>query len=136
MTKEELVSKMRFHRSEYEKLSDEWKVFQQEENLKRHFDKQKSRLETYKAQYKFYVQPDGAMREIDWDEVEKLLASWDGKEGYVLGFDEHGTCGLACLLQSNESFSAMVEDETEAARLVARYERIQSYKEKRGGTKA
>jgi hypothetical protein len=118
LTKEELVSAMRHHRSEYEKLTSQWKKFVFQEELTKHFEEQKATLAKFKERYNFYMtqlsKDSDELKPIDWEEVEKLITTnWDGEDGYCLSHDEMGVGGLGYSYYGGGGFSGMVKDQAE-----------------------
>ncbi len=128
LTKTEILSKMRQHQAEYAKYAAMLKEITAKEELKAEEARQMKRLEAYKLKYKFLVQDDGAIKEIDWEEIEKLVRQSIGTgQGYALGFNSAGDEGLGYDHGNGSSFSPMVEEESDAKKLVARYERIREF---------
>jgi predicted nuclease with TOPRIM domain len=127
-TKTELISEMKELQQSYSKLAAVLKAMTAEEEAKQTEARQLERLEQYKAKYKFYAQADGSVKDIDWEEVEKLIKTSFGKQlGYALGFDQTGMEGLGYDYGNGGVFAPMVEDETEAQRCIAREKRRQEF---------
>jgi hypothetical protein len=128
LSKVEILANMKKHQAEYAKYAAMLKEIMMKDELKAREVEQMKKLESYKAKYKFFVQPDGAIREIDWEEVEKLVKqSFSTGQGYTLGFNSAGDEGLAYSYENTSSFTPMAEDESDAKKLVARYERIKEF---------
>jgi len=128
LTKTEILSNMRRHQAEYAKYAAMLKEITAKDDLKAEEIQQMKRLEAYKAKYKFFVQADGSIKEIDWDEIEKLVRQSIGTgQGYALGFNSAGDEGLGCNYGNGGTFTPMVEEESDAKKLVARYERIREF---------
>jgi hypothetical protein len=130
----ELLSKMKELQQEYAKHAAELKALKEEDEQKQFQERQLSRLEAYKAKYKYFVSGDGSVKEINFEEVEKLIRSSFGqKSGYALGFDSSGMEGLGYDSGATSGhgdagyFTPMVEDETEAKRYVEREARRQEW---------
>lgn len=117
MTKSELLSKMREHQQEYAKYAAEYKALSLEEEKKEFEERQRKRLEEFKTKYKFLIQDDNSIKEIDFVEIEKLVLH---SPGYALGFDQTGQEGLGYEAPGTSHFTPMVEDEVEAERFLAR----------------
>ena len=136
MTKEEIITQMKFHRAEYEKLRDEWGKFTREDELKRHHDEQTQLLTLFKEKLKYYAEGEDGIKEIDWAEVEKLITtSWNGQDGHALCWDEHGTCGIAVSYPGGGGFQAMFEDELDMKRHAERQSRIRMLRKSNASTK-
>jgi hypothetical protein len=128
LSKTEIISQMRQHQAEYAKYAALLKEISLKEDLKAEESRQMSRLEVYKQKYKFLVQDDGAAKEIDWDEIEKLVRQSLGTgQGYALGFNSAGDEGLGYDFGSGTNFTPMVEEERDAQKLIQRYKRIKEF---------
>jgi hypothetical protein len=128
MTKSELLSKMKEHQQAYAKYAAELKAISAAEEQKAYEERQLARLEEYKAKYRFFVNNDDTIKEIDWEEVEKLIkTSFNQNLGYSLGFDQNGMEGLGYGDSSGGQFIPMVEDEIEGQRFLARDKRRKEF---------
>lgn len=123
-TKAELLSEMKELQQEYGKRATLLKNMTFDEEMKEREARQLERLEAYKAKYKYYAQPDGTAKEIDWTEVEKLVRATltvdPSKGGYALGFDQTGMEGLGYDYVQGGSFTPMVEEEADARKYAER----------------
>ena len=129
-TRNELLSEMREHQAAYAKLAAELKALSAADEAAALEERQLKRLEDYKAKYKYYaaVGESGDLKEIDWDEVEKLVkASFGTGAGYSLGFNEVGQEGLGHDYGNGGHFSPMFEDALEIERYKAREVRRQQF---------
>lgn len=128
MTKQELLDQMRVHQAAYSKLAAEVKEINLKEEQETYEKRQLERLEQYRVKYKFYAKDDGSLKEIDWEEVEKLIrTSFDQRLGHALGFDKYGMEGLGYDYGNGGTFIPMVEDEVEARRYNERAKRIDEW---------
>ena len=133
-TKTELLSEMRELQAAYSRAAAELKAMSAAEEAAAYESRQLKRLEEFKGKYKFYAQEDGSTKEIDWEEVEKLIRSSFGtNQGYALGFDQTGQEGLGVDYGQGGAFTAMVEDEVEAQRFAARATRRKEFAAKAKG---
>lgn len=123
LTKSEILSAMRQHQQEYAKFAAQLKVLSAKEEHQARVTRQFNRLETFRNKYKFFVDiNDGSTKEIDWNEIEKLIKSTlDEADGYGLGFDQTGMPGLGASYHGGGGFQPMVEEESDG-RKVAEYE--------------
>jgi hypothetical protein len=128
MTKQELLDQMRIHQTAYSQLASEVREINSQEEQETYEKRQLERFEQYKAKYKFYVKEDGSVKDIDWEEVEKLIkTSTRTLRPYALGFSQYGMEGLGHDYGTGGSFSPMVEDETDARRYIERVKRIDEW---------
>lgn len=138
-TKAEILSEMRELQQQYSAKATLLKQMQFDEEMKERETRQLERLETYRAKYKYYVQPDGSTKEIDWEEVEKLIkvtvAQDPAKGGFALGFDQTGMEGLGHESGNSSAFTPMVEEESDARKYVEREERRQKFVARQKETK-
>lgn len=130
-TKVELMSEMRELQQQYSAVAAKLKDIQFAEDKEAFKQRQLANIESYKAKYKFYANDKGEAKEIDWEEVEKLVkSSFDnyGKavRGYALGLDQHGMEGLG----HDNSFDPMVEEEGDARKYAERKARQLEFIEK------
>ena len=138
LTKEEVMKQMKHHRSEYERLSSEFRKFDFEDSVKRHNSMQKNLLEKFKSKYKFYVTLDDEkkVRSIDWEEIEKLITnSYDHakQEGYLLGYDDTGMPGIFVTYYGGGGSEGFVEEESDIRKYHEREEQrlaVQARKKK------
>lgn len=119
------MSEMREIQQQYAAVAAQLKELTFAEEKAAFEQRQLTRLEEYKQKYKFYASLEGEAKEIDWEEVEKLVRSSFvsyGKPapGYSLGFDQSGTEGLGCDYGNRTTFNPMVEEETDVKKYAAR----------------
>jgi hypothetical protein len=131
-SKAEIMRQMKHHSGEYQRLAQEYRKLDYEDQLREYNEEQARLLNLFRTKYKYYANSSAEEpKEIDWAEIEKLITSGDNmREGYGLCYDSTGTPGLGVSYYGGGAFSPMVEDLDDIRKYEEREEQRREYEKR------